>query len=157
MKQYPRIRRAAKWGGLGLAGVCVAAWAVCWLRTVEVVVRDNPPVRAVLLWGTAGVLWDTPSVAPGTWRVRVTPRFTGDARPLVLGTAWWIRWDVSASRGQVLVPLWIPAGLGLAAAGWARRAQHRTRLTAGQCPKCEYDRSTLPPTAPCPECGAAGR
>ncbi len=32
-----------------------------------------------------------------------------------------------------------------------------SRITQGRCPACSYDLRNLPPSSPCPECGAAAR
>lgn len=56
-------------------------------------------------------------------------------------------WPGDAEYIAVGLPLWIPAA---ASALWAARPP-RTRR--GRCPTCNYPRTGLPPSAPCPECG----
>lgn len=76
------------------------------------------------------------------------------ARPVVSFKRYWaapdMNWDWIVS-----VPLWIPAGTSAAVLIPLMILSARRRRLAGlgRCPSCAYDRTGLPPGAPCPECG----
>lgn len=74
--------------------------------------------------------------APGGWGVRS-----------FLHLAWFA--DNRTVRMAAVVAWPIPALLAAAGAYLVLRNRHRR----GTCPRCGYDLSTLPPGAPCPECG----
>ena len=68
---------------------------------------------------------------------------------------WSPKWRSSgppSAMTTVMVPLWL---LVLPAAAIAAIAHRRIRAAAtiGHCKACNYDRSGIPSTAPCPECG----
>jgi hypothetical protein len=56
-----------------------------------------------------------------------------------------------AGEWSITLPLWIP--LALTALPAALLWRSRLRPPPGHCQHCRYDRRSLPPAAPCPECG----
>jgi hypothetical protein len=52
---------------------------------------------------------------------------------------------------SITLPLWTPLALAAVPATFLWRS--RLRAPPGHCKHCRYDRRSLPPTAPCPECG----
>ena len=68
---------------------------------------------------------------------------------------WWVHSDVRGLFTARSVPLWIPIVLVACAtlAAWRLDSLARRRANPGVCPKCNYDRTGLAPTAVCPECG----
>lgn len=90
-------------------------------------------------------------------------RFAALTQPLDLffypnhGALWWlpsVSFPPAAAPGaplrfEVILPLWIPALLALAASLAASRSTPDPRL----CPHCGYPVASLPPSTPCPECG----
>lgn len=157
MHAHPKLRRIAKWGGLTLAAVSVLAW-VWSLYSITGWITQDGSIWA-LRRGRVSLSWRSPSNA--IWGVHGAPLSPGAVllRTRFSPTEGGFEWRFGPTEGVAAVPLWAPAGAGLlvAAVGWGLGRRARRRIAAGACLACGYDRSTLPPASPCPECGAAGR
>ena len=68
---------------------------------------------------------------------------------------WSFSGGTSSTVGLAAFPIWSLVLPSLLVTAAARRLDTlaRRRARAGLCPKCDYDRTGLTPTALCPECG----
>jgi len=79
-----------------------------------------------------------------------------------LGWRWLPQWDVIGTGEsliqRVAVPLHIMSAILALPAAWLFYRDRRSVRWArtGNCPRCGYDLSGLPPGAACPECGKGG-
>ncbi len=67
------------------------------------------------------------------------------------GEALHFEWELDALDRHVATPLCIPIGISAGVTGflfWRDRSRR-----PNSCPRCRYDLSATPPSAPCPECG----
>ncbi len=72
------------------------------------------------------------------------------------GMAWGFECFTTVRGWHLQIPLWAPFLCTSVASGvlW-NRVRKSSRLSAGKmCPACDYVRTGLIPSAPCPECGA---
>lgn len=70
------------------------------------------------------------------------------------GLRWLPRWQTTTPWTDVSFPLWIPVVVLLVPTVllWVKFGRWAAEM---QCSACGYDRSGLPESAPCPECGRA--
>jgi hypothetical protein len=66
---------------------------------------------------------------------------------------WWPGFFQGGHVRRVTVPLWPLFLLVIIYSAWLWRLDRTPK--AGHCPRCRYDLSATPPSAPCPECGRA--
>lgn len=68
-----------------------------------------------------------------------------------------LRDDVFFTTTHFTLPLWIPFLLFSLVTwrSWKLHLAHRAALRAHHCPHCNYPRTGLTPSSPCPECGTA--
>jgi hypothetical protein len=154
MKTHPRIRKTIKWGGAAVTVLLVVVWIGSgWIHYVFV----NEPLVFHAVHGGVGVQrWSERTIAfmraaqyrtvPDTlvedFELGLWPELAGPDSPF----AW-----------QAFLPIWplILLVSALTCAAWRLDILSRRRAMLNLCPKCRYDRTGLPPQAPCPECGAA--
>ena len=147
VREFPKIRKTVKWGGLAVAVVMLVLWAGARWR----VFGYYETKWAIGVWGQ------------GVWCQRWHYVYDG------LDRGWWtspaLGWDVSQLRPrstfeapytEVYIPFWMLAlgALLIAAGAWRLDVLAARRRRTGMCPKCQYDRAGLSAMSPCPECGA---
>lgn len=145
MKPHPGVRRAIKWTGAPASVLLLAAWI-------------GSGWHAVSWTGSGGARWELSEgrltfnhlqiPMPETYRgVRFgrTRRFT-------------LQWDLWVRNPRymwkIAVPLWLfpPPIFAPTILAWRTDIIDRRRRRAGVCRGCGYERTGLPPHAPCPEC-----
>ncbi len=143
-----RAVRIAKWSGAALVALIIVLTIVSTrVRFTALWGRFNlhlwPGAFQVLVWqpGTQDTNLDlsyvvTDYMSPPSWKFIIDQRSRGSQYSGFYGPFWF--WLLLAGIPTVL--LW-----------WIDRPKAR----AGHCTACGYDLSTLPPRAPCPECGMA--
>jgi hypothetical protein len=150
VKPHPRIRKAVKWGGVVVSVGLVAAWVVSgWWSVVWWSKRGD----------CAGIAMGGVLIGRVDYDVPAKDRGLNIDRALTKNFQWWF-WAGGHNRPstwQVMVPLWVPAGVAMAAAAgaWRLDALARRRARVGFCCGCGYDRAGLAAGAVCPECGVA--
>jgi hypothetical protein len=134
-----------------LAAVWVASgwWVVAWHWASTANVKGFSVGAGRLRaskFETSSSDWGPWPGAIHSWRVSET----GEHAPLWLHGLYWKR---TRQVVDVEGPLWIPGSASLLAALILFRLDRRQG--PGLCPRCRYDLSATPPSAPCPECGRA--
>lgn len=164
MRPRRRIHKVARWGGLIAAGLVAAIWlgsarwCAGWVTYPAGV--QNPAIRLYIERGLLGVgVWNQERLDTGLW-FRRYPSDVVVNLPDGLVQArhdhrlrWNFKW-VAIIR-IMWIPLWAPFSLlvVLAALAWRPDIVAARRRGRGHCRTCNYDRSGLAPSAPCPECG----
>ncbi len=137
-------------------------------------------------WSSIARSWSVPdsvrAADPGSWSATVEIVSGWPLLALMttqsLDSRTWGRWRLGAGivleskaqagdvrRSLPLIPIWpgfavnttLFALVWLGATGLLRDFVHSRRLSRGVCPACAYPCLGLPVSAPCPECGTAGR
>lgn len=155
MRPHPKLRKAIKQLGLSLAAVFVAAWvfacisnSACHLDFGYVVGLSEGAATVGYrdAWADMHAAGFIQKFSGGITMVPIRP-------PLWLPSFSWLQ----PVGWALIIPLWIPAALGLAVGvpAWVLDRRARRAIAAGACPKCHYDRSGIPAAALCPECSAA--
>ncbi len=162
MRPHPRIRKTVKWGGASLAVLVL----IMWIGSDWYFAQYN--------WGSLtlqGIRSGVPNSGGGVahlgagefYFVRVWPpirmggtpgwRMEANQRPFQFLPSI----SMPSNTIEVRVPLWLLVLLLGGCTVWAWRldmlASRRQRVDA--CPKCNYSRTGLAPSAVCPECGSA--
>ena len=155
MRPHPKLRKATKRLGLSLAAVFLAAWVFACISNSACHLDFGYVVG--LSEGAATVGYrDVWAVMQAAGQIQMFDDVItmGSSHPLL----WRPRWIWLQIVGWLsIIPLWIPAALGLAVGvpAWVLDRRARRAIAAGACPKCHYDRSGIPAAALCPECSAA--
>ncbi len=108
-------------------------------------------------WRNANGYWISVNrgrIAAGQRDRAAPPGWFGGRYPMDM--CWWFDWTKRGSWRFLAVPLWVPAGLAMAAgaAAWRLDVLAWRRARTGYCPQCGYDCRGIPAGSPCPECGA---
>jgi hypothetical protein len=148
MMTVPSARTTARWLCSALSVLLGAAWVVSMWFGVTGTWRTAGHMRTTALFaGTLCLILiddpaGEPSVKADSWSLHGPKAF------------WRFQWTVHPQQTNIVIPLWIPFGASLAAAGWLWTTEicRRRRMQTSSCP-CGYDRVGLAPDAPCPECG----
>jgi hypothetical protein len=107
--------------------------------------------------GQFGLLTNGDSVHQVPWPGKMTLERLSALMRWQSGPHWSTHWLIKTSAMvEVSVPLWAPGSASLLGALVLFYLDRRRRLP-NSCPRCRYDLSATPPSAPCPECGEGGR
>ena len=137
-----------KWGGAVVSVLLVAVWigSGWWNLRLSNPNGNEAGIDNGVVFASWGMM-EYPDVPRGLLLRRSNAR----------EWRWWGHFYWSESFGRVIgVPLWIPTSVLVLSAAVAWRLDALSRASGNNaCPKCNYDRTGLPPQAVCPECGAA--
>jgi hypothetical protein len=156
MTRPRRWRWWGKWATLTLAAAIALAWPVTKRYYAGIVwcAEDT----GVAIYAIGGVIQFNvaPSLsAEASGALRPGPRlFTGR----MVDTSWAReRYPLAGFQRDfvIQVPLWALFLSVAITAAWLWRLDRKPE--PGHCPRCRYDLSATPPSAPCPECGEGGR
>jgi hypothetical protein len=151
MKPRPRFRKTIKWGGAAVTVLLVAVWVGSAVGQVTLI--RFPYIISVY---SGGLNLTIAEDAAPSWP-RVLPLGNCRFNDKEFHLSWW-RWGGRyANAHEYAIPLWVViAGSGLVTAiAWRLDILARRRAKLNLCPKCNYDRTGLAPSAVCPECGTA--
>ena len=125
-----------------------AWWDIRWVPSGGGLVRSRE--------GRVEVLWPEPRLVFKGDAVTISGTRVTLLNPEPAGFKWWVFVGKDSLGWSVCVPLWIPGAmmLLLTAGAWRLDTLARRRALLNLCPACHYDRTGLPPHAPCPECAA---
>lgn len=152
MRESPsRLRAALRWTGTASVATLVLVWAASndwWMR------YDFPNRIFGVGFHAGALFWEHADLPPPPQ----SPGVSSGTRLPGSSMEWWFRSE-SLSQGTFtvgwgLIPLWIPILGVLVPTAFAWRTQLKRRAP-NACGKCGYDRTGIPLTAPCPECGAS--
>jgi hypothetical protein len=155
----PRLRKTAKWAGVVLCAVMVAAVAVnlrLGLFAAHYAKKDAHGVVRRLDVSRGAITYELHMLI---WPPRATGFHFDSQMVNYYAPLWKPLWRSDSSYYAIRIPLWIPFLLCAIPTALLWRRDHiltvgGKRARAGRCPKCGYDRGGLTPDTPCPECGA---
>lgn len=159
MREFPRVRLCVKWGGCVLAVLLTIAWlgSKWWCLewhdgTLQEVVVQAGCVRSTLEFGPA----QSTSTMNGWYFWRLPPDVPMQWRPRFQASSWAGTIGGTVRMYYIILPMWIPVLLIVAASivAWRLDVRARRRAMLRICIKCGYDCSGLTLEAKCPECGA---
>ncbi len=118
------------------ADLCIIAatasgWPMCCLEGFRIVQITNNPVASTTTDVSLLAFTDPFGVNPG-WAIPTHPR--------------WFPLGVNFAVG---------IGVSILVSSYVQSRRRSRRARQGLCPTCAYNRASLAPGAPCPECGAA--
>jgi hypothetical protein len=146
-----------KWATLTVGVGIAAAWLVSgWWRMGFAWGRGAKVIDLEIVAGAA-YLTRFDDYGGSAWASRI---FRNDPAP---SWVWHFDFDVQVlpARSHSFVwagfgiPLWAPFLPLAACSAWLWWLDRKPK--PGHCPRCRYDLSATPPSAPCPECGEGGR
>ena len=145
-----RVNWALRWSGSFFALLSLALVVFSYLRQTSAQYRSGHGTRLIVILerGLLRVDRDPTDFVGATLDMSVGPP-RPDTSPMPGQSRLTPSlFDLSPGVWVLTVPLWPPtlAMVTLVGVAWL------TRVRAGRCPACGYDRSGLPPDAPCPEC-----
>jgi hypothetical protein len=148
VKPHPRIRKTVKWGGAVVSVLLVVVWVGSGWWQVNVDLASGMHLE-VFHGNVRAANLGAPYFA-GQQGLHLNPREPVDSR-------WVLFFNRSVGSRAWEMTLWFPTAMTLLVTGvaWRLDTLARRRARVGLCPKCNYDRTGLPPGAVCPECGAA--
>ncbi len=163
------LRRRVSWFARWVLGVTAAALMLVWLFTLIGTIRCVSTGRFMCLVVQGGIQACDDSPVQGDPRpasvvlgipggfssgLHQGVRFRATLNHLIWRWSWSLprRSQTGTTTWRLVIPLWIPFGVCaiLSSVAWDRRLRQDL---PGRCEHCGYDRTGLPRSAPCPECG----
>jgi hypothetical protein len=160
MTRPRRWRWWGKWATLTVAAAIALVWLASGWYYADVLWSREPrgAARLYAQWGAVG--WSSGPTepypyqwtAPGTYAgIRRDPNSQSLGKP-IWSWGWWFHFYCGTEGIAAVVPLWA-LFLPFAASAICLWCLDRPPIP-GYCPRCRYNLSATPPSAPCPECGA---